>query len=60
MQQKIKLALFIIIFYSGGMAVAQTGDIRGFVYEQETSEPAIYTSVYLKGTTFGVILFTEI
>ncbi|MFM2136623.1 MAG: hypothetical protein RL021_2023 [Bacteroidota bacterium] len=34
-------------------ALAQTGEIRGFVYEQETSEPAIYTSVYLKGTSLG-------
>jgi hypothetical protein len=32
------------------LAIAQTGDIRGFVYEQETSEPAPYASVYLKGT----------
>ena len=32
---------------------AQTGEIRGFIYEQETSEPSIYTSVYLKGTTYG-------
>ena len=32
---------------------SQTGDLRGFVYEEATSEPSIYTSVYLKGTTFG-------
>ncbi|MCX6275134.1 MAG: TonB-dependent receptor [Bacteroidetes bacterium] len=31
-------------------ASAQTGDIRGFVYEQENSEPSPYVSVYLKGT----------
>lgn len=31
-------------------ALAQTGDIRGFVYEQETSEPSPYVSVFLKGT----------
>lgn len=31
----------------------QYAEIRGFVYESETSEPAIYTSVYLKGTTYG-------
>ncbi len=31
-------------------SLAQTGDIRGFVYEQETSEPAPYVSVFLKGT----------
>lgn len=32
---------------------AQTGSVRGFVYMQETGEPAIYVNVYLKGTTFG-------
>jgi hypothetical protein len=47
------LLLLILAFFTTG-ALAQTGDIRGFVYEQETSEPAIYTSVYLKGTTNGV------
>ncbi len=45
---------FIFLFIAvTGVANAQTGDIRGFVYEEETSEPAIYTSVYLKGTTYG-------
>ena len=38
---------FILI---GWPAFAQTGDVRGFVYEQETSEPAPYVSVFLKGT----------
>lgn len=32
---------------------AQTGTIRGFVYEQETGEPVIFTNVYLLGTTYG-------
>jgi hypothetical protein len=31
-------------------AFSQTGDIRGFVYEQESSEPAPYVNVFLKGT----------
>jgi hypothetical protein len=33
--------------------MAQNGTIRGFVYEEETGEPVIFTNVYLKGTTFG-------
>lgn len=33
--------------------MAQTGEVRGFIYDQATSEPSIYTSVYLKGTTYG-------
>lgn len=46
--------VLLILLGSLSLSVAaQTADIRGFVYEQETSEPAIYTSVYLKGTTFG-------
>ncbi len=54
MRQKNLLAILFTIFLSAGFATAQTGDIRGFVYEEETSEPSIYTSVYLKGTTYGV------
>lgn len=48
-----KALLFLLSFFSAFSVVAQTGEIRGFVYEEETSEPSIYTSVYLKGTTFG-------
>ncbi|MBL0102976.1 MAG: carboxypeptidase-like regulatory domain-containing protein [Bacteroidetes bacterium] len=33
----------------------QSGEVRGFVYEKETSEPAIYTSVFLQGTTYGAL-----
>ncbi len=54
MCHKNLLALLFAIFISTGFATAQTGDIRGFVYEEETSEPSIYNSVYLKGTTYGV------
>ncbi|MBI5219400.1 MAG: TonB-dependent receptor [Bacteroidia bacterium] len=32
---------------------AQTGIIRGFVYEKENGEPMMFTNVYLKGTTIG-------
>ncbi len=53
MHKKLVRALIFLFFFSTGIAIAQTGDIRGFVYEEETSEPSIYTSVYLKGTTYG-------
>ncbi len=33
--------------------MAQTGTIRGSIYEKETGEPVIFTNVYLKGTTMG-------
>ena len=34
-------------------ASAQNGIIRGFVYEKESGEPALYTNVYLYKTTYG-------
>ncbi|MCC7232406.1 MAG: TonB-dependent receptor [Bacteroidia bacterium] len=45
------LGLFLALIPS--FLYSQTAEIRGFVYEEETSEPSIYTSVYLKGTTYG-------
>ena len=42
----------LLIFITSG-ALAQTGSIRGFVYEKESGEPVIFTNVYLKGTTIG-------
>ncbi len=44
--------LFVFSLICSGV-FAQTGDIRGFVYFSENAEAAIYTSVYLKGTTYG-------
>src|SRR5690606_13680834 len=35
-------------------AYAQTGTIKGFVYEKSTGEPMIYTTVFLEGTSIGV------
>ena len=32
---------------------AQTGSIRGFVYEKESGEPIMFCNVFLKGTTIG-------
>ncbi len=37
----------------GLAAVAQTGRIRGFVYEKGSGEPVIFTNVYLQGTSHG-------
>lgn len=33
---------------------AQTGTVKGFVYDKETGEPIIYTNVLLLGTKIGV------
>ena len=34
-------------------SVAQTGDVRGFVYDKATSQPVGYINVFLKGTSYG-------
>jgi|688.fasta_scaffold40513_6 hypothetical protein len=36
-----------------GLANAQNGNIRGFLYEKETGEPMIFTGVTIQGTTLG-------
>jgi len=44
--------LFFLLLLAGN-AYAQTGTIRGLIYEKETGEPVIFTNAYLKGTTYG-------
>lgn len=41
-------ALLISVIMHG-----QNGSVRGFVYEQETGEPVIYTNVYFSKTSIG-------
>ena len=33
--------------------MAQDNSVKGFVYEESTGEPMMFTNVYLKGTTYG-------
>ena len=44
-------AIFHAVFFGVAfhLAVAHHGTVRGFLYEQETGEPAIFTPVSLKG-----------
>ncbi len=35
------------------MVMAQTGDIRGFVYDKDNGEPIMFATVYLVGTNYG-------
>ncbi len=44
------LFLFALLSFN---LLAQTGSIRGFVYEKKTGEPVIFTSVYLFKSTYG-------
>jgi|FLOH01.1.fsa_nt_gi hypothetical protein len=55
MKNKYKLFLIALIFIclGHGYVVAQQGVIRGFIYEEETGEPAIFCNVILKGTSYG-------
>jgi hypothetical protein len=55
MLKKIHFSLlsFVAISLFSFTAFAQTGTIRGFVYEKETGEPVIFTNVIVKGTSIG-------
>ena len=43
----------LFMIFAAYAAVAQDNSIKGFVYEESTGEPMMFTNVYLKGTTFG-------
>jgi hypothetical protein len=53
--KKSILAFFILLtcfnFYS--FSQGTTAEVRGFIYNKENGEPIIFTSVVLKGTTYG-------
>lgn len=51
MKKLLSLISFFLFIIS---TQAQTGAVRGFVYEKESGEPVIFTNVYLKGTSHGV------
>lgn len=48
----VLLSFFFLLIAQPGLS--QTGHIRGYVYDKGTGEAIIFTSVYLKGTTYGV------
>ncbi len=49
------LLVFIAFIFTANYSSAQTASIKGFITENETGEPVIFTSVYLLGTTFGAV-----
>lgn len=49
----LKCGLAAVLTLLASWAMAQTGTIRGFVYDQSNGEPVIFTNVVLKGTTIG-------
>ncbi len=52
---KILISLSLFLFAFAGTAFSQQGVVRGFVFEKESGEPALFTSVYLAGTTIGAV-----
>ena len=49
-----KLLLTTLFLLVGALSLwAQDNTIKGFVYEESTGEPMMFTNVYLKGTTYG-------
>jgi len=51
-----KFLLFTIVIFSFHLTIfSQTASIKGFIKEDATGEPIIFTSVYLLGTQFGAV-----
>ena len=48
-----RLILFVFIIFSSLELFAQTGTVRGFVYEETSGEPAMFSNVVLEGTKIG-------
>lgn len=49
----ILLAMFLACLTSATLEAQGRGSIRGFVYEEASGEPVIFTNVILEGTTMG-------
>ncbi len=43
------------IFISGFAAVAQTGKVRGFIYDSENDQPIPFANLVLEGTSYGAV-----
>lgn len=51
--ERLTRGLLILCVMLPATLLAQTGTIRGFVYDKQSGEPIIFTNVVLKGTTTG-------
>lgn len=47
------MGVLLFLFCWGSIALAQTGDVRGFIYNKDTGEPVLFANVFLEGTTYG-------
>lgn len=50
MKIRLSLRILAVLLFAANAAFAQTGTIKGFVYDKETGEPIIFTNVILEGT----------
>ena len=51
----IRYCLFFLFTLSAFNALAQSGVVKGFVYDRASGEPVIFSIVHLEGTTYGVM-----
>lgn len=49
-----RICILLAMLFSFNLSVAQTGTVKGFVYEKGTGEPMSFVNVILKGTKTGV------
>ncbi len=54
LRPRLLILLAFIATISSQLANGQTGTLRGFVYEEESGEPIIFTNVVIQGTTLGI------
>lgn len=47
-------AVFAFNFAQAQNPASTTAEIRGFVYDKKTTEPVIFTTIFLQGTSIGV------
>lgn len=48
-----RVVLLLVSILVSANLLAQTGTVRGFVYEEESGEPAMFSNVLLEGTKIG-------
>ena len=53
MKRIFTISIVFCLMTMGFLAKAQTGKIKGFVYDKENGEPVLFTNVTIKGTTLG-------
>ena len=53
MKYRNNIVAFFAAFMFSAIAFAQTGNIRGHVYDEATGEPVIFANVVVDGTTHG-------